>query len=172
MHVDLKRFNALLDCEIESERMRQSIFGFKLAFRFNVASDHWEYADRCAKRNKLVKFYDYSAIPSAVRGRNAGYWPVAPVERVYSRKDGPKSDVIARKMLKDGFGVSVVFDTKKGDALPEFWNGSPVIDGDVNDLWFLRAPKDSAFVVGLRVKGSNKQKQQAIDSGFAVKVGE
>jgi len=178
MHVDMKHFNALLDCEIESERMRQAIFGFKLAFRFNVASDHWRLATECAKRNKLVKFYDYSAIPNAayeharqIASGNASWDSQPYVQRVYSRKDGPKSDLIARAMLKDGFGISVVFDIKKGDTLPEFWNGSPVIDGDVNDLWFLRAPKDSAFVVGLRVKGSNKQKQQAIDSGFAVKVG-
>jgi len=71
-------------------------------------------------------------------------------------------------MLKEGRGVSVVFDTRKGEPLPATWQGAPVIDGDINDLWFLRAPKSGAFVVGLRVKGANKQKKQAVDSGFAV----
>ena len=79
--------------------------------------------------------------------------------------------MIARTMLKDGYGISVVFDTKKGEPLPKTWNGAPVIDGDINDLWFLRAPKSGAFVVGLHIKGTKAQQQKAKDSGFAVKVG-
>ena len=167
MLVDPDRFNALLDCEIESERSRQAIFGHKLAFRFNVASDHWRLAEDCSKRNPLVTFYDYTAIPNASR-LNSDNVTTSIVQRVYSRKDGAKSDLIARDMLKEGRGVSVVFDTRKGEPLPATWQGAPVIDGDINDLWFLRAPKSGAFVVGLRVKGANKQKKQAVDSGFAV----
>ena len=167
MLVDPDRFNALLDCEIESERSRQAIFGHKLAFRFNVASDHWRLAEDCSKRNPLVTFYDYTAIPNANR-LNSDNVTTSIVQRVYSRKDGAKSDLIVRDMLKEGRGVSVVFDTRKGEPLPATWQGAPVIDGDINDLWFLRAPKSGAFVVGLRVKGTNKQKKQAVDSGFAV----
>jgi len=164
MLADAVRFNALLDYEIESERVRASVFGYKLAFRFNVASDHWEMARKTAIRNPMVTFYDYSAIVEAVT-------MARDVRRVYSRKNGIKSDLTARAMVKDGYGVSVVFDTPKGEALPATWEGAPVIDGDKHDLWFLQAPKDGAFVVGLRVKGTKKQKKAAIASGFAVKVG-
>jgi len=161
MLADSERFNALLDYEIESERMRCAVFGFKLAFRFNVASDLWALANECAERNPLVTFYDYSAVPAAFDSPSG-------VRRVYSRKNGKASAARALGMLERGVGVSVVFAVSKKDVLPLQWNGVPVIDGDINDLWFLRAPKSGAFVVGLRVKGSNKQKQQAIDSGFAV----
>jgi len=164
MLADLQRFNALLDYEIESERLRASVFGYLLAFRFNVASDHWEMARKTAIRNPMVNFYDYSAIVEAVT-------MARDVRRVYSRKNGIKSDLTARAMVRDGYGVSVVFDVKKGEPLPKTWEGAPVIDGDKHDLWFLQAPKEGPFVVGLRVKGSNKQKKAATVSGFAVKVG-
>ena len=161
LHVDAERFNALLDVEIESERGRAAVFGFRLAFRFNVASDHWKLADDCADRHPLVTFYDYTAIPDAM-GSNSR------VHRVYSRKDGKFSASKAVEMANDGRGVSVVFSTKKGESLPDTWEGVPVIDGDVNDLWFLRAPAVGAFVVGLRIKGTRAQMSQGIESGFAV----
>jgi hypothetical protein len=57
----------------------------------------------------------------------------------------------ALECLSYGVNVAVVFDTKRGDALPETWNGYPVIDGDENDLRHLDAP---GVVVGLRAKGT------------------
>ena len=163
MRYDSERFTALLDCEIASEAMRAAVFGVKLAFRFNVATAHWKLADDCAERHPSVAFYDYSAIPNAVRSNSR-------VRRVYSRKDGKARHNQALAMLAGGYGVAVVFDVdaRTKAPLPKTWHGFPVIDGDTNDLWFLRAPKSGAFVVGLRAKGTKAQKKQAVDSGFAV----
>ena len=168
MRYDSERFNALLDYEISSEAMRAAVFGVKLAFRFNVATDHWQLANECAERHPSVTFYDYSAIPNAVRSNGK-------VRRVYSRKDGKARHKQALAMLSAGYGVAVVFDVFDVDArtkapLPKTWQGCPVIDGDLNDLWFLRAPKTGAFVVGLRVKGTKKQQHTAVKMGFAVGV--
>ena len=165
MWYDSERFNALLDCEIASEAMRAAVFGVKLAFRFNVATDHWQLANECAERHPNVTFYDYSAIPNAVRSNGK-------VRRVYSRKDGNARHKQALAMLSAGYGVAVVFDVdaRTKAPLPKTWQGVPVIDGDTNDLWFLRAPKSGAFVVGLRVKGTKKQQQLSVKSGFAVAV--
>ena len=68
--------------------------------------------------------------------------------------------------------MSVVFDVsaRKKEPLPKTWHGYPVIDGDVHDLWFLRAHPGCAFVVGLRVKGSNKQIESCRESGFATEL--
>ena len=84
------------------------------------------------------------------------------------------------KMLNEGHGVAVVFDVnprkksndqgeKVYDALPATWNGYPVIDGDLHDLWFLQAKNITGpFVVGLRSKGTNAQRADAKSKGFAV----
>jgi hypothetical protein len=38
--------------------------------------------------------------------------------------------------LKHGVNVAVVFGTKKGQPLPQFWYGYTVISGDESDLRF------------------------------------
>jgi hypothetical protein len=154
-------FHRLADHEIGRERRRLARKGTALAMRINVASDHWRVAGKIAARHTDVTFYDYTAITSAVRSDDS-------VRRVYSRKDG-RTDLTV-KMLREGHGVAVVFDAiaRRNEPLPKTWEGFPVIDGDVNDLWFLRAPAVGGFVVGLRIKGNNKQIAGAIASDFAV----
>ena len=74
-------------------------------------------------------------------------------------------------MLDEGIGVCVVFDVtaRSKGPLPTTWRGYPVIDGDIDDLWFTRTPASGPFVVGLRVKATTKgQLAEAIASGFAV----
>ena len=154
-------FHRLVDHEIRREQRRLERKGLKLAMRVNVASDHWELAGEIADRHDGVTFYDYTAITSAVRSTDN-------VRRVYSRKDG-RTDLTI-KMLNAGHGAAVVFDAiaRKNEPLPTTWHGFTVIDGDVDDLWFTRAPVNGPFVVGLRVKGDKKQVAQAITDGFAV----
>jgi len=159
-------FREIFHEEITKELGRVSMKGYKLAFRFNIASDHWQIADEMASRYQDVSFYDYTAITSAMRTSDRG---MCKVNRVYSRKDG--RDRLTLKMLKDGYAVAVVFDVsaRKKEPLPRTWNGYPVIDGDINDLWFTRAYAKGGYVVGLRVKGSNKQIESCRESGFAAK---
>lgn len=155
-------FEDIFDQELRKEWKKANAKGYRLAFRFNVASDHWQMADKMAGWYPDVTFYDYTAITSAMRASSR-------VRRVYSRKDG--RDDLTLKMLREGHGVAVVFDVsaRKKEPLPKEWNGYPVIDGDINDLWFLRAHPGCAFVVGLRVKGDNKQIESCRESGFAAK---
>ena len=74
-------------------------------------------------------------------------------------------------MLDAGYGVCVVFDVtaRSKGPLPTTWHGYDVIDGDIDDLWFTRAPSTGPFVVGLRVKATtSEQLDEAIGSDFAV----
>jgi len=69
--------------------------------------------------------------------------------------------------LERGENVAIVFDTKRGEQLPDIWRNFPVLDGDVTDY----RPNDLAgHVVGLRFKfGANKANNEAaIASPFIV----
>lgn len=163
LHVDPVTFWARYDREVQREQRRAERKGYKLAMRCNVASDHAHVAARSAATHPDVTHYDYTAITSNMR-RDDG------VRRVYSLKDGAQRRMLAKRMLADGHGIAVVFaaSARRKEPLPATWNGAPVIDGDLHDLWFLQAPASGPFVVGLRVKGDNGQVQAAIDAGFAV----
>lgn len=56
-------------------------------------------------------------------------------------------------MLRDRGNVAVVFDTPKGEPLPETWEGFPVLDADADDARFLDPP---GHVAGLRFKGPRR----------------
>ena len=165
MHYDFDRFFKLLRLEIEGElivcRSLEAITGdpHRLAFRTNVASDNVILADDLCNSFPNwapIVFYDYTVIKKAL---GSSY-----VHRGYSRKEDNHDQCL--DVLASGYGVAVVF----GGPIPSTWQGYPVIDGDVNDLWFTRAPESGGFVVGLKVKGTNSQKQFARDTGFAVGV--
>jgi len=64
------------------------------------------------------------------------------------------NDAHASAWLDNGGNIAVVFDTKKGEELPLFFWGRPVVDGDKTDLRFLDA---NNVVVGLRSKGKAKK---------------
>ena len=48
------------------------------------------------------------------------------------------------------------------------WRGYKVLDGDESDDLML--DNDGAYIIGLRFKGSKKDMQQAIESGFVVEI--
>ena len=156
----LDRFMAIIIAELLKAERSADRNGWKLAFRTNVATDHWQLAGQLATMFPGVLFYDYTAITSAVRANDG-------VARVYSRKDGRTKKTL--DMLRAGHGAAVVFDipARSKGPLPTTWHGFPVIDGDIDDLWPLRAPK-GPFVVGLRVKGTKEEIQQARAIGFSV----
>ena len=163
LHGATETFWTFYDLEVRREVKRAARKGYRLALRVNVASDHANVAARSASAHPDVKHYDYTAIAANMR-RDDG------VRRVYSLKDGAQRRMLAKRMLSEGRGLAVVFaaSARRKEPLPATWNGAPVIDGDLHDLWFLQAPASGPFVVGLRVKGDNGQVQAAIDAGFAV----
>ena len=68
------------------------------------------------------------------------------------------NSLLVLDVLKQGGNVSVVF-----DELPTNWNGYKVIDADKTDLRF-SDPEN--VVCGLTFKGTKKEKEAAIESGF------
>jgi hypothetical protein len=76
---------------------------------------------------------------------------------------------LCKQVLEQGNNVAVVFDVKKGKALPETFMGYPVVDGDLTDF---RPNDGTGVIVGLRFKRiANKEvEKQIINSVFVVKV--
>ncbi len=106
-----------------------------------------------------VQFYDYTKRPDRVTG-------YANYHLTFSLSE--TNGVQALLELARGRNVAVVFDTKRGQALPQSWMGFTVVDGDESDLRFLDVPSyGPGLVIGLRAKG--KAKGEA--SGF-VQIGE
>lgn len=61
--------------------------------------------------------------------------------------------------------IAVVFDTKRGKALPKTFKGFPVIDGDASDDR-LSDPQQHGLIIGLRAKADARR----ANSEFIVKV--
>jgi hypothetical protein len=129
--------------------------GFTPCIRINGTSDLPWLALQMASEFPDVQFYDYTKLNRPWERVRDNY------SLTYSYS-GENLDM-ALESLKNDINVSVVFDTKKGKALPETWNGYPVIDGDLHDLRFID-PK--GVVVGLRAKGDAKHDEL----GFVVKT--
>jgi len=94
-----------------------------------------------------VIFYDYTKNHARMLARRQ---PLN-YHLTFSRSELNDADCL--RVLANGDNVAVVFDTRKGAALPDTWNGYRVVDGDANDLRFL---DPRGVVVGLRAKGDAK----------------
>ena len=93
-----------------------------------------------------VQFYDYTKI----LGRKI--IDIPNYHLTFSAADGNDLDVL--KAIAQGYNVATVFGLKKTEAMPEFYNGLPVFNGDDSDLRFLD-PK--GVIVGLYAKGKAKK---------------
>ena len=102
-----------------------------------------------------VQFYDYTKLSNR-RDLPSNY------HLTFSRSES--NDTAVASHLANGGNVAVVFNVKKGAALPESWNGFTVIDGDDTDLRFLD-PQN--VVVGLRGKGKATKGEHG---GFVVNI--
>lgn len=118
------------------------------AVRLNGTSDidwereHPEVVAHAATRG--VRLYDYTK--DAARVRRGGY-----IHQTYSLDRGAARELEALRLLRDGFNVAVVFNVKRGRAMPAWWRNFPVIDGDETDLRY--TDPRGGVVVGLRAKG-------------------
>lgn len=101
-----------------------------------------------------VQFYDYTKYPIWMRIKAL---KTDNYELTFSLSEDNEHE--AKAALVAGVNVTVVFDTKKGKALPDKFWGHKIIDGDLTDLRFLD-PKP--VIVGLRAKGRGKTDE----SGF------
>lgn len=112
--------------------------------RLNVLSDiAWERVAPALFDMSGLRYYDYSKRTGRVLPANY-HLTMSATERTAD------SDLAA---LADMYGsnVAVVFDTKRGHALPATFAGVTVVDGDVTDS---RWADERGVIVGLRAKGS------------------
>ena len=140
--------------EIQFYRNKASKKGLKLAVRLNGTSDINYYQVLLEgltifDLHETVQFYDYTKDPEIVK---AGFWQEN--HHITFSHSGNNENLCDD--LKKWVNIAVPFALKKGEALPEWCYGMPVLDGDINDLRFL---DQKNHVVGLRVKGIKQAKQ-------------
>jgi hypothetical protein len=161
-----KAFIDLASHEILKLAKRAAKLGLILVVRMNGTSDlPWENIRGTAgltlmELHPTVQFYDYTKWPE----RDAKF---PNYHLTFSRSETNEHFVFAN--LARGRNVAVVFSTKRGEPLPQSWQGFTVVDGDLSDLRFLDVPQYGVgMVIGLRAKGRAKTRT----SGFVVQTSE
>lgn len=124
------------------------LYGETLRVRLNTFSDlPWEKIAPAlfdlGSPLAAVQFYDYTKYPFGTRVTPANY------TLTYSVSEKTHENMPAN-ILQQGHNVAVIFTTKRGQDLPAFYKGKPVIDGDKSDD---RTLDPAGVVVGLRAKG-------------------
>ncbi len=158
---DPDAFLVKLAHEIELHARRAQQHNLLPAVRLNGTSDiQWEnvrHSDGWIIFDLFpeVTFYDYTKIP----GR-------AHLPRNYSLTFSFSGSNLPAALaeLQAGRTTAVVFDTRRGAALPDTWHGFPVMDADVSDLRFT---DPAGSVAGLRAKG----KARKLATGHFIQAG-
>lgn len=155
-------FSAQLIKEINSAIKKAKKNGMQLAIRLNLTSDiPWELLDIQDGKTIFdifpeVTWYDYTKGYKRMMDFLDGKMP-ANYNLTFSRSESNERHVHA--IRAKGGNVAVVFRR----SLPESWHGTPVVNGDKNDLRFL---DPRGVVVGLIEKG----KARKDESGFVVEI--
>ncbi len=144
-HADKVAFYAQLRVECEALIKRAAKKGMIPAVRLNGTSDI-DHTDFIATMPEL-QFYDYTKRTAIVE--KAKLLPNYHVTFSYSTNARYQKHV--NDAIHAGSNIAVVFRNK---ALPEFFMGLPVVNGDETDLRFL---DESQVVVGLYAKGKAKK---------------
>ncbi|MGA7235931.1 MAG: hypothetical protein WBY44_09635 [Bryobacteraceae bacterium] len=138
-----------LDClrwDIGMIVRRAGKLGLKPCVRINGTSDLAWLAAMMADEFPTVQLYDYTKLSKPELRVRSNYW------LTFSYSGANLAECL--RVLPLGVNVSVVFTTRKGETLPAFWNGYPVVDGDTHDLRFLDG---AGVIVGLRAKGDARK---------------
>lgn len=143
-----------LAADVTKAIKKASKLGVKLAARLNGTSDiAWENMRGSAGKSLMelfpeVQFYDYTKLPNRK----------VPSNYHLTVSYSAANDAYASKVNKTSHNIAVVF---RDSALPDYFLGRKVINGDRDDLRFL---DDAGVIVGLYAKGKAKQDT----SGFVV----
>ena len=158
---------------LKVETLAESL-GLAVHFRFNTFSDlpwrrirhseGWNLFDVVARMRRNVEKVcsdytkDVRRAIEELRVQSAVGW-----HNVFSRSE--TNDMDCERILRAGGKVAVPFNVKRGHALPRYWKGWEVVDGDIHDLTFLHR---GSVVIGLRAKGDARNS----DSPFIVDCAE
>lgn len=135
-------------------RVRLNVLSDVAWEKYKVIRDGIEY-EGIPQAFPEIQFYDYTKRADRIGKTPANY----KLTFSYSGVSTYKNQV---RLAEDrDANMAVVFLVKKGQRLPEFFRGKPVIDGDEHDA---RWDDAQGVVVGLRAKGDCI----GDDSGFAV----
>jgi hypothetical protein len=150
LHANRALFLEHLRYDIERLIRRARKLGLTPAVRLNGTSDLPWLSLQMSREFPDVQFYDYTKLPNPYLRTRANY------AITFSYSGHNLAETV--NALAHSVNVAVVFDTRKGQPLPEFWRGYRVIDGDLHDLRFLDA---RGVVVGLRAKGKARKQESA-----------
>lgn len=166
------RFLARLEHEIRAVLSEFSGSGLQPLFRLNAFSEvRWERIAPQLFDLDEFQAYDYAANPARIGETPPNY------RLTFSRKEDNEPEAL--RQLSRGQNCAIVFHELGSYAqygayaqrLPSTWRGYRVLDGDITDHRALDpiAPAGApGYVIGLRLKGSISQRQNAIDSGFSL----
>jgi len=160
-------FMALLVLEIAALERKAAKMDMACGVRLNATSDiAWERVPVTVDGVKFtnvmtafpeITFYDYTKVTKRAMAfaNKSPRWP-SNYHITFSKSETNYSDVT--KVLKAGGNVAAVFEK----ALPDTWQGVPVINGDETDF----RPHDGIGVIaGLKAKGDAKSDE----SGFVIR---
>lgn len=159
-------FMRWLVAELKSAQTKAAKDGYDFSVRLNGTSDlNWNAYKLDGKTVfelfPNVQFYDYTKVPSRFNNMPDNY------HLTFSYTGYNWSD--CKNVLDAGNNVAVIFNLKKGVALPTMFQGYKVIDGDLTDY----RPNDGAgVIVGLRWKKiADKEVNEEIrNSNFVVQT--
>lgn len=161
-------FMNLLVKEITMCKKRAENKGMEFAVRLNGTSDLSPEIFKFFGQNVLelfpdVQFYDYTK----VLNRSKLLTKYKNYHLTFSHTGYNWNESV--QALESDMNVAMIFDTKRGQPLPETVNGYKVIDGDITDY---RPMDEKSCIVGLRWKViANKENNIAIlNSPFVVKA--
>ena len=168
-HEQREFFMDWMVAEMKAYQAKAKRDGYAFSARLNGTSDiKWEDI-KLNGQNIMeifpdVQFYDYTKFVNR-------FFADLPQNYQLTFSYTGRNEVQAKRVLKNGNNVAVIFNVKKGQPLPETWNGFPVVDGDLTDY---RPNDGQGVVVGLRWKNiANKEVNDQIrNSKFVVQVEE
>lgn len=136
-----------LSHEIDLAKQRRACTGQAFVVRSNGTSDQPRIGMELAARHPDVMMYDYTKIPRPWLRQRPNY------RLTFSLSE--TNHAAAFEALAHGVNVAVIFDTKRGQALPTTFYGTRVVDGDETDLRYLDEtdPGEPGIIIGLRAKG-------------------
>jgi hypothetical protein len=146
--------------ELHAVERKAERLGLAFAIRPNMLQDLPPLAKRIARSFPNAAVYDYTKIPAPWRRTLPNY------TLAYSISERSTTRQI-RDCVRHGINCAIVFDTGKGDPLPDTYTLAghtlPVVDGDVSDLLYTYPV---GIWIGLRWKGSRARLAEGLAAGW------